>query len=163
MRGEFPLAVSQLDGALALSDATTRPEEWVALRVLKAEFLHLECRDEEAFGLLDETLRKAPPGTSAETLFVLRNNRRDVAFEIFHADSLNDHDRLGDEERLAQFDLFDARQILVAEQAAAAGKHYDALPAFWREFVRAYYGGCWWPFRWVAKWSAPRKLVQGIW
>ncbi len=57
--------------------------------------------------------------------------------------SFREADRLYDQRDLAGVQLWDSQAMVYAYEAAADGRHYDALPAVWREFARSYRQGVW--------------------
>jgi hypothetical protein len=160
MCGELTQALHQIDRALAVNDPS-RLADRIALELIKAEFLYLDCRDQEALEVIEHAIHTAPPETPQALMFVLRNNRSEAGFELFHRDSSLDFYRLADEQQLAGFQLFNALEIVSGEESAAAGRHFDALPIFWRELVRTYQLGCWRPFRWACKRMAQECLALG--
>lgn len=161
MRGEGIAALARLDDAMASADPAMREPDRIALKLLKAEILYLDCRDQESLALIELIIRNAPPETSYELMFVLRNNRSEIGLNLFQNESLCDFYRLADEQKLVGFQFFNALDVVSGEEAVAAGRHYDALPLFWRELVRTYQIGCWRPFRWAAKRLAQECLALG--
>src|SRR5260370_26040507 len=132
MQGELRAAPSRIDGALAIHDATKLTDS-IAITLLKAELQYLDCHEKEAFDLIDNCIKTAPLDTPAPLLFVLRGNRSEAGFGLFHQDSALDFYRLADEQQIAGFHLFNAAELVAGEEAAANGEHFKALPIFWRE------------------------------
>src|ERR1700722_167198 len=83
MCGEPTQALHQIEGALAVNDPS-RLADRIALELIKAEILYLDCRDDEALEVIEHALQTAPPEASQPLVFVLANNRSEVGFELFH-------------------------------------------------------------------------------
>jgi hypothetical protein len=125
--------------------------EKVALAFLQAEILHLDGADSEAIEVFDRQITPHFPGLSTEYEIVARHNYNDLQAAAWSPKATPDFYNLVDQRRIARFDLTDSAAILGAKNAAALGKHYQALPDLWNELRRTYRQGCWRAHRWAAK------------
>jgi hypothetical protein len=147
MQGRIQDALQALDGTLAESGhvpSFVTPElERLAIALLKAHILYLDRREAEALAVFEEVIVPAIECSPPEFRQIIEINRNDVAAQVLQSDCIAEHYRLLDKQRLLSVPLLDYRVLVEAERDAAAGRHYEALPAFWQEFVRTYYQGCW--------------------
>jgi hypothetical protein len=151
MRGDLAQAIRLLDQALSSSISSARPTDRIAMALLKAELLHLDCRDEDAlsaFGHISEADIQAAP---ADAALAIGFNRADILLALYDPQSAREFYRLVDQQRIANFRPWDAESILGAEDAAAAEKHFEALPKLWHEFVRTYKQAHWRAQIWTAR------------
>jgi hypothetical protein len=160
MRGDVDDAVRILDHAAELVGAE-RPRERVALGMLRAELLHLNRQDREALQLYRDRVLPLKERLDAEEQFVLDQNLADLEMAVWSREGGDTFYSLVDRRRLAGFEWFDAEDILEAQDAAAKGKHYEALPIIWRHAVRAYLQGCWLSARRATKRLALESLELG--
>lgn len=116
----------------------------IALLSLKAEILHLNCRDLEAIELFNQSLDQLTVDVPEAIALSVGYNRSDVAFALLKSD---DFYELGDRADVADVKLWKYEACYNATELAKAGKHYDALPILWRELHRSYTQGCWRPIR----------------
>lgn len=138
------------------------PIDALAVRLLKAEILYLDERDQEAFDELKDIAASLSEATSPEVELSIRRNLVNVGTTLFDADSLRDFYALVDEQRLAGVNLRDTTAVLDAKESASDGKHYDTLPALWAEHERTFRQGCWPIWRWAASNLADECIQVGF-
>ena len=100
----------------------------LVLLMAKVEILYLDCRDEEALQVYTDELDPSLEDLPEEVAIAVSFNRNDVARAIFQPD---DFYATLDHSRIADVDLWDYRAFYAGREAAAAGKHYEALPVVW--------------------------------
>src|ERR671938_157349 len=79
MRGGSDSAVGQVDSLLAASPESIVSLERLALLLLKAEILYLDCREAEALEVFKSAIDDQLETFPQEIKFVVAQNRRDVA------------------------------------------------------------------------------------
>jgi hypothetical protein len=160
MRGRADEAIRALERDIELV-GPARVRDVVALGILRAELLHLDRRDADALRWYRERVLPLKGQLGAEEQFVVEQNLADLEMHVWSPDATATFYNLVDRRRLAGFDWFDAGDVLAAQEAAAAGKHYETLPILWRQAVRAYLQGCWLSSRWAARRLAAESLQLG--
>jgi hypothetical protein len=143
MHGDSDSAVGQIDSLLAASPESIVGLDRLALLLLKAEILYLDCRETEALEVFKSAIDSQLETFPQEIKFVVAQNRRDVAFTLLDADGFRQADRLYDQRQLAGIKFWDPQALVYAYEAAASGRHYEALPAIWRELTKSYRQGSW--------------------
>ncbi len=161
MGGQLDAALAQLDDRIRAGN-DSRLLDLVALTMLKAELLLLDGRADRSKEVFDHMLVPRLGQLSPELSIVIEHNRNDVELALLTPESGRSFYDLVDRQRLVGLELADASEIADAQDAAADGKHYEALPSFWREVTRTYRQACWRPHRWAAKWIARECLQIGL-
>ena len=155
--GDPAQALGRIDERLQIV-ATDPLLDRIVLLMAKVEILFLDCRDEEALRIytdeLDDWLQDLPE----DVVIAMSYNRNDIALAIFEPD---DFYAALDRSRIADVDLWDYRAFYAGREAAAAGRHYDALPVVWQALLRAHNQGCWRPFRAASRLMALECLQLG--
>jgi hypothetical protein len=141
MRGHVADALAELARTIEIVGASSG-REMVALASLRAELLHLNRQHDDALATFQQFVLPRKAELSTEEQFVVEQNLADLQFSLWSRDAGDTFYGLVDRRRLVGFEWFDAGDALAAHDAAAAGKHYDALPILWRQCVRAYLQGC---------------------
>lgn len=137
---------------------TDRPIDRLVLLLASAEILHLDCDDEGAFAIFAEGIDPLLSYVPEQVAIAVAYNRSDVAMAMLRPD---DFYGVVDRSHIADVDLWHYRAFFEVHEAAAAGKHYDSLPAVWEELLRTYRQGCWRPFRAAARLMAHECLQLG--
>jgi hypothetical protein len=156
-----------LDDALRRLDETVRTvakdcvREVVSLAMLKAELLYLDRQYGTALAYFQERVLPLKPSLETSEQFAVEQNLADLEFSTWSPTAGTTFYGSVDRRRIAGFEFFDAREVLEGHQAAAAGKHYEALPIFWRQSVHAYLQGSWQSCRLAAKRMAEESLQLG--
>jgi len=118
-------------------------EHAVALLTVKAEILAHSFRENEALDLFRSEIDPRLECCSTETAFIVTDNRIALAARILDFEEYRDHDEEVDARRLADFDLWDAKRIAIAQEHADNGDHLDAITLLWRELRRVTRNNCW--------------------
>lgn len=161
MRGESDLAISKIDEMLVLSDEIPVLDQ-VVLLLLKAEIFYLDCREADSLEVFRVAIDPKLSVLSQEIRFIIGQNKSDVAIELIVADSFRQADSLYDQRQLAGATFWDPESMVYAYEAAARGRHYEALPALWRELNKSYHQGGWRYYRQASKRLA-REFLQIGW
>ena len=134
-----------LDDALGtLAEAgrhTSRISERVSIGLLRAELLDGDLQFEEAEKVFKEEVEPYARELPDAHRFVVERNGIDFANRLWKGTQNYYH--LVDRERSAGVEWLDYQDLFQANQKAAAGKHYEALPLLWQQLRRAYLSGCW--------------------
>jgi len=162
MQGQQDAAIAGLDRAIEAASSETDPCDAVAIAMLKAEILHLDYRDEEALRVFASDIRPRFATLPPDIVLVAERNENDIKSLLFLPDSTADFYRLVDRQRQLGIEWSDAKSVLAAQDDAAAQKHFNALPAFWRELLRSYRSGCWVAYRLGARRFATECLDIGL-
>lgn len=143
MRGEVDFAIRRIDELLASENNSYSALDRIGLLLLKAEILYLDCREEKALEVFRQEVDPLISTLSQEIKFIVGQNKSDVAMAVIAPGSFREADRLYDQRKLAGLQLWDSQAMVYAYEAATDGRHYDALPAIWREFTKSYRQGIW--------------------
>lgn len=128
----------------------------VALALLKAEILYLDCREAEALEVFRTSVDPQLDSLPQEVRFAVGQNRRDVAWgTAVGEDVFRQAERLYDQRQLAGVQLWDPQAMVRAYEAATGGRHYEALPTLWRELANSYHQLSWLHYR-----QASRRMVK---
>jgi hypothetical protein len=160
MRGGFDEAIRRLDEMVS-TVAEDSVHDVVSLAMLKAELLYLDRQYGTALAYFQQRVLPLKPRLETSEQFVVEQNLADLGFSTWSPTAGMTFYGSVDRRRIAGFEFFDAREILEAQQAAAAGKHFEALPIIWRQSVRAYLQGSWQSCRLAAKRMAEESLQLG--
>lgn len=160
MSGDALSAQAELDGAIRSLPASPAPLDGVALQMLKAELLYLDCRYDEALRVF-AAIEPLMPLLQHEDRIVVEDNRNCVLLQGDQPEAASAFYRLHDERELASLRIWDESSMMTAQDAAAEGKHYEALPGYWRQLVRSYADGYWRTFVWTSKAMARECLFLG--
>jgi len=161
MRDGSARAIELLDEVARDTEAGGNVVTKVALAMLKAEIFHLDGADDEALKVFDAQITGHFGDLSTDDEIVVRHNYNDVQSSLWSPEATRDFYNLVDQQRMLGFDLTDSKAILGAKNAAAHGKHYDALPDLWNELRRTYRQACWRAHRWAAKDFADECMLLG--
>ena len=110
------------------------------LQLLRAELLFLNGQLKEAHEIFTDCildLRNSVPLlmqiiiTENENLIKLENNSEFNYYEVY------------DLLKLTGSKLWDPERRLIAEESVREGRHYEALPALWQQFLEAFESGSW--------------------
>jgi hypothetical protein len=157
MTGDLKSALTLLD---ELPSHSTR-EDVVKAMSAKAELLFLNCREIEAIDIFGNQIEPQLRFLKRETSLIAGYNRNDLAMYAFDFTSGSRSYDLYDRARITGDRLFDAEKTVYAFESAAEGKHYDALPAFWRETLESYRHSSWTYFRRASSRLAQEFLTLG--
>ncbi|HUW12677.1 MAG TPA: hypothetical protein VM537_23320, partial [Anaerolineae bacterium] len=131
----------------------------ISLAMLHAELLHLSFRDEEAAGILRESVALISGRIAEERALAVADNQAMVSLHLLEASSSHEFYALTDMRRLAGVELWDTSAVIRAQGAAERGEHYEALPVFWRLIASTYRLGCWRSHQWASDLMA-RECVE---
>ena len=155
--GKQDQALSHLDNALKGVRTSTTLDRLMLL-MAKVEILFLDCHEKEALKLFIEEIDDLIVNVPERVAIAVSYNRSDVAMAMLEPDDFYGN---FDRSRIANVELWGYRTLYGANEATAAGKHYDSLPAIWEELLRAYRQGCWRPYRAAARLMANECLKLG--
>lgn len=161
MLGRVDPALDALDNALAASPQFADAER-LALLLLKAELLYLDCRESEALVVFENEIEGKLPSISQEDRFVVGQNKREVIFGGFLAPEGRRATFLYDQQQIAGTKSWNASAIVHAYEAARRGQHHEALPALWRELLNAYHHRVWSYYRQAAR-RVAQEFIQIGW
>src|SRR6185437_99483 len=125
---------------------------------LKAELLYLDCREDESLEVLEGAIEPKLTILKQEERFVTSQNKRSVARSVLKFDD-RQSDVANDQFELVGTKLWDAPAMVQAYESSFAGRHYEALPAIWRELVNSYRQGTWLLYRQASK-RLTRQFLQ---
>lgn len=155
--------VGLIDERSASSASELPVLDQVALALLKAEILYLDCREAEALEVFRTSVDPQLDSVPQEVRFAVGQNRRDVAWgTAADEDVFRQAERLYDQRQLAGVQLWDPQAMVRAYEAAAGGRHYEALPPLWRELTNSYHQGSWLYYRQASK-RMVREFLQIGW
>lgn len=160
MGGDMPSALSELDSTVSNLPASAAPLDRVALLMLKAELLYLDCRYEEALDVF-VAIEPLLSLLQHEERIVVEDNRNCLLLQGHQTEATSSFYRLHDERELASLRIWDESSMMMAQDAAAEGKHYEALPGYWRQLVCSYKDGYWRTFVWTSKAMGRECLCLG--
>lgn len=129
MRGGAGAAVSQIEELLTPGAGSFSTLDRIGLLLLKAEILYLDCREEMSLEVFNSEIDPLTGTLSQEIKFIVGQNKSDVAMTMIAPGSFREADRIHDQRKLAGIQLWDSQAMVYAYEAAADGRHYDALPA----------------------------------
>ncbi len=129
-----------IDEQYAAAPPDTR--DALAVAVLKAELLHLDCCDSEALAVFEKSISPHLGVLPDELAVVVAENKFAITAALLSPD-LDEWYHLADQHRLIDAPKRDAQSLLSAAEAAEEGKHYEALPTYWRHVLRAYEDCSW--------------------
>src|SRR5262249_42631445 len=120
-----------------------RELEVVALAMLRAELLHLDCQDGAAVEQFDLLILPRLDRVGKAARFVVEQNQVWLKLAQFQQEAAAEFYHLHDRQRTAGFEWGSEREFASAQEALEEGKHHQALAALWRGVVRTYRQGCW--------------------
>lgn len=161
MHGDIGTALTSLDEESQRLASQANYETYVRAMSLKAELLFLDCREQEAIEIFTRYIEPQMPSLDRETNLSLGHQRNVLSMSTLDFNSGQQFDDLYDRARLTGEKIFDAEATVYAFEAAAEGKHYDALPTFWRETLEAFRRGNWKYFRRASSRLAEEFLALG--
>lgn len=155
MRGDVSGALRQIEESVAMMTGENVTLDQLSLLMLKAELLYLNCQEDEALEVFSSDITPHLSSSAQQISLIIGHNRNDVARSVFDSGSSREFYELYDQGQALGIKFWDAEAMVYAYEAAADGKHYDALPSFWRELVETYRQGSWRYFR-----HASERLVK---
>lgn len=138
------------------------PADRMALQLRRAELMHNDGKDSDALQILESIQSEGAPDAPPEWENILRRNVSAVGFALWRPEAAQQWQDFIEEQRIAGTQLRDTQSVLDAKAAAENGKHYDALPPLWHEFIRTYRQGCWPIWRWASKNLSVECLAVGF-
>lgn len=142
MRDGSENSIAKLDEAvdrLASGDARL---DRIALHLLKAELLYLDNKAEKSLEVFRDKIDSELHDLPDEIRLIIGDNRNLIG--TWHEPEHPRRFYLGfDERRLAGVRILDSNALLAATRSAEEGKHFESLPAVWRELRRAYLKASW--------------------
>jgi hypothetical protein len=133
----------------------------VALLLLKAEILYLDCLETESLEIFRLDIEPKLNMVPQEIRFIIRQNKSEIAITLVDADSFRQADLLYDQRQLTGTKFWDPESMVYAYEAAASNRHYEALPALWRELGKSYEQGGWRYYRQASRRVAKEFLQIG--
>lgn len=160
MQAGFDEAIQRLaDGAQTILPES--PQDALALRMLRAELLHLHRLDHDALSYFKEQVLPLASSLRPIEKLAVEQNLADLEFVIPQQGFQESFSSLVDRKRVVGVEWLDAQDALEAREAAAAGEHYKSLPIAWRQAIRSYSQGAWISSRWASKLLALECLALG--
>lgn len=147
--------ISQLENLILSSSA--KLDKLSALLVI-CEILHYDYRDNEGLEVFDKRISPMMGEFPEEIEIAVEFNRSDVMHSLLKND---DFYGTADRVTVAGVELWNHRAYYGVAEAREQGKHYESLPSIWRELMRAYYQGCWRPYRLASKLMATECMGLG--
>jgi hypothetical protein len=160
MLGDIDSAVAKIDEVLASGGEMSALDQ-VALLSLKAELLYLEYREDESLDVFEKAIEPKLERVKQQEKFVTSQNKHYVSRAALRFDD-HQSDVSNDQFELVGTKLWDAPAMVHAYESAFAGRHYEALPALWRELVNSYRQGTWSYYRQASK-RLTREFLQIGW
>jgi len=139
MRDGSAAAIGEFPG---LTMATPAADQ-VALACLRAEILDLDGRNEDSLGVFDTEIEPLFPELAPAARIELLENKHSVMLSAWRFDGTHLSHQLADRRTLLDHPTRDYRRIVMANDAASHGEHYNALPDYWAELREAYAGLSW--------------------
>lgn len=161
MQGDLGTALTSLDKEAEQLVSQADYEAYVRVMSLKAELLFLDCREEDAIKIFTKYIEPHLASLDLESKLILGHHRNVLAMSALDFSSGQRFYDLYDRARLTRERLFDAEGTVYAFEAAADGKHYDALPTFWQEVLETFRRGNWKYFRRASSRLAEEFLALG--
>ena len=121
----------------------------VGLFMQRCELLYLDHQHEAACDLYDTEIEPLLERLSPECAALLADNRTTLSLASFNLEESNQFYHQVDIRRLLGVDLRNSGAELEADRSAAAGKHYEALPAIWKLLIDAYRKQNWRALGWA--------------
>ena len=159
MQGDLEVIAPELEAHAQATLAAGRAADGLALSMLFTELLHLDDQDAKSAVYFDGTIVAHLAGQSPELNIIADYNRAQLDMALWRP--MPYYPSLMERAREIGLDLFDTKQLFYADEDALLSKHYDALPRFWREFLRTYRQGCWHVSYWAAGRLAREYLQIG--
>lgn len=158
MQGHIQESIKQLAGNITtgISDV-----DKVVILMLQAEICYLNGNQNEALEIFKSCILPESNDFSHDMRLIVSDNYNVVAMANHDADSVMAFYRQFDFRRLSGVSLWDTESLVQANDAAAAGKHYDALPGYWRLVVSTYHLGCWRSYKWASARFSKECLMLG--
>ncbi|HYV39717.1 MAG TPA: hypothetical protein VE988_28775 [Gemmataceae bacterium] len=141
MQGQLAAITDPLQQIATREFQAGRHDAAMAFAMLFAELLHLNGQDVECADFFETTIVPNIAHVSKEAAIIADYNRAHVDMALLRP--MPYFSSLQEKCREIGLELTDVRSLFYASEDALRGKHYDALPAFWREFVRTHRLGCW--------------------
>jgi hypothetical protein len=154
MKGEISDATRELDRLQEITTGADRVSDRIALAMLRAELSYLNFQSFEAIEYFKSNVVPFQSTLSPSCQFVVQQNLATLEFANWSKEAHATFYDLIDRRRAAGFVWFDAQEVLMAQEAADEGKHYDALPIYWRQLVRSYM-----QFGWMPAQQASRRMA----
>jgi hypothetical protein len=161
MQGDLSTALASLDKEAQQLASQANYEAYVRAMSVKAELLFLDCKEQEAIEIFTKCIEPQMSSLDRETNLSLGHHRNELSMSALEFNSGQRFYDLYDRARLTGEKLFDAEATVYAFESAAEGKHYDALPTFWREVLETFRRGNWKYFRRASSRLAEEFLALG--
>lgn len=149
MQGGVKDVLASISEAIRVA-GNASPRDVVAMGMLYAELLHLELLHRDALEVMERIVSPNLASLTAEERFGVKQNFSDIQFRSFGRGTDLFYNVV-DQRRLAHFEWLDYHDLLIANQDAERGKHYETLPILWQQLRRAYLHLCWLPMRWTSQ------------
>ncbi len=161
MQGHVETALAEL-GRKLFGEERIPVIDQIALGMARAELLYLDGRAEESFALFEKSIDPVLGAASGEIALTVADNRNVIAMSLVAPKSASDFYDIYDHLRLAGIQRRDLQAIIEADEAARKGRHYESLPAVWRELIRAYHSGNWRALHWASERMSLQCLHLGL-
>lgn len=145
------IALAEIESSLKKLAEAGPINDRAALLNLQAEILLLNDELHESRQVFESTLDELATQLPPLEQIVIRSNRTQLMIQLHDMSSYREHDRLVDEAGVLGLRFTDHRSVLSAYEAAADGKHYDALPKLWGELLRCFRMRSWSAYQAAAK------------
>ncbi len=139
--------------------SSEQPVVRAVLVVARARILFLDGRANDSLEVLDRLIKSVESRAPANFMLTLLDNRGAAGLAQLEFDEM--FYQRADERRLRGIKLRDESAVLDAILSAKQGKHYEAVPALWRQVGGAYRRQSWWAMRWSHARLADEMLQIG--
>jgi hypothetical protein len=143
MHGEAEAAFNRIDNWLSSAGHCLGTRDTIAMLTLKAEILYLNNDREKALAVFRADIRPLLESVDDDARDLVLENESVVAINLFEPSGVAGFYRLVDYRRLSGWHGRDSDAILAADEAARDNRHFEALPAYWRQVRDAYLSGSW--------------------
>lgn len=150
MKGRLKIALDKLQYFLNLNKVKILDLDQIAIFLLKAEILFLNGSDKESLDVFRNDINPMLDLIPINIRLIIEANQNEVALAQYEHGSIHKFYQSFDFRKIAGIKLKDADAIIIADEAARAGKHYDALPIYWQQLLSSYYLGNWQSFKWAS-------------
>jgi hypothetical protein len=157
MTAGLPEAVQEINRARS---ACRTPLELIAVGLLECEIYADDLQPREALSLFERHVDPPLSALDPSEAAVIADNKTQLLTNLF--EGVGDFYHLVDARRILGVEIRDHASILEARADAAAGKHFNALPAYWQQ-LRSSYELMHWRARGLAEQDFSEECIQLGW
>lgn len=118
-------------------------EDRAVIDLLQAELYYLNAQSLEAINIFDSKISPILKALPNEIQIAVLHNKNIASFNTLNSNSVSDFYYLYDYKKLSGLDLWNSKNLLLAYHAVENGKHYEALPKYWRHLLFTFNQGIW--------------------